>query len=472
MRLQLILLGAVAAASASFAESRLEERTICTSHLYNLCCGTSNWGWKRSLEARTLCRWCNCPAPQPQPQPQPEPQPQPQPEPQPQPTSKPVEPPVSTSKASETTPTSSETKKPEPTTSTVAPSPPQESGPGSCKATVNGPNASYTDANGVEYKVNCGRDIAGGDFAARPAPNFVGCFDLCSKSDECVGFSWLSGTCYLKSSQNGPLVPSPADVAQKVNFTPPKPTTTAQPTTTTAAPTGPTTIPTGACKAIGNGASLGAYTVECGVDYPGGDLSNAPSPSFAGCAAQCGKLPGCLGFSFLGGTGSGVCYFKDNKTRASNSPNVDSAFRPTPVIPGIPKPTSTSTSTTVATTEKPSSTSTNMKTTTTQASTTTTAAAPPPPQPTKSPLTYELQLFDDYSCRRPTQVLRVDRAQAGQCISLDALQKSDSFRYKTFGDASSSCRLIAYNLRNCSGRSIVYCDSGKSVPTLELLTTT
>ncbi|GIZ42898.1 hypothetical protein CKM354_000614600 [Cercospora kikuchii] len=311
----------------------------------------------------------------------------------------------------------------------------------SCKETIGGSSGPYTDADGVKYTVNCGKDILGGDFAAEPVPSFVDCFDLCSSAydAECVGFSYLNGVCYLKSSQKGPLVDSPADVAQKVNPPNPKPTTT---TSRAAATTTPTAIPTGACRALPS--SFDAYTVECAADYPGGDLSNSPSPDFAGCAAQCDKLPGCLGFSFNGGNGHGVCFFKDNKTRAQPNPHVDSAFRPSPNVPGNPK-----TTTTIARTTTPVTTTAKATTTEHKSSTTTKAAEPTPPS-------YDFQLYDDYKCRRSTGTLRVTRARAGECIRLDALSKSDSFRYRASSFLESNgCMLVAYNTRHCTGNSMV-----------------
>ena len=413
MKFSLILLGVTAVVSAAVQESPLEGRNSCSAHRYRKCCGTNPW--KRTLEARTSCRYCNCLPP---------PQPQPQPQPHPPATTTPVHPPTTTTKAPE---------HPNPsTTSKVAP--PQETGPGSCKDTIGGSSGSYTDADGVKYTVNCGKDIPGGDFAAEPVPSFVDCFELCSSAydAECVGFSYLNGVCYLKSSQKGPLVDSPADVAQKVNPPKPKPTTT---TSRAAATTTPTAIPTGACRALPS--TFGAYTVECATDYPGGDLSNSPSPDFAGCAAQCDKLPGCLGFSFNGGNDHGVCFFKDNKTRAQPNPHVDSAFRPSPKVPGNPKTTTTTARTTTPVT------------TTAKATTTTKAAEPTPPS-------YDFQLYDDYNCRRSTGTLRVTRARAGECIDLDALSKSDSFRYKASSSLESNgCRLIAYDSRRCTGDSMV-----------------
>lgn len=49
------------------------------------------------------------------------------------------------------------------------------------------------------------------------------------------------------------------------------------------------------------------YDTECGTDHNGGDLSNAHSESFGGCFGICDKTVGCIGFAYVGGSGSGTC---------------------------------------------------------------------------------------------------------------------------------------------------------------------
>ncbi|KAI5369163.1 putative PAN/Apple domain, immunoglobulin-like protein [Septoria linicola] len=95
---------------------------------------------------------------------------------------------------------------------------------------------------------------------------------------------------------------------------------------------------------FGNGSSVGGYQVSCGTDFPGNDLSNAPSPNFSSCAALCDR------FSYVGGNNAGVCYFKSKQGSPVSNPNVDSGFRPTPVTLSNPITTTTQATTTQATT--------------------------------------------------------------------------------------------------------------------------
>lgn len=136
-------------------------------------------------------------------------------------------------------------------------------------------------------------------------------------------------------------VTTPATTSTTSSTTP----STTSSTTTSAAPT---QASPDSCAAIGSGSTFGGYQISCSTDFPGGDLSNAPSSSFSGCAAQCDALPGCLGFSYVGGNNAGVCYFKSSQTGASANPGVSSGFRPTPVTPSNSVTTTTRSSTTTA----------------------------------------------------------------------------------------------------------------------------
>ncbi|KAI5273172.1 hypothetical protein E4T47_03678 [Aureobasidium subglaciale] len=52
------------------------------------------------------------------------------------------------------------------------------------------------------------------------------------------------------------------------------------------------------------------YTVMCGFDYSGYDLAAVSGSSFANCYDKCDGYPGCVSFSFVGGSGAGTCYLK------------------------------------------------------------------------------------------------------------------------------------------------------------------
>lgn len=60
------------------------------------------------------------------------------------------------------------------------------------------------------------------------------------------------------------------------------------------------------------------YTVKCGYDYSGYDLAAVSGSSFANCYDQCDGYPGCVSFSFAGGSGAGTCYLKRRGANTAN----------------------------------------------------------------------------------------------------------------------------------------------------------
>jgi hypothetical protein len=62
------------------------------------------------------------------------------------------------------------------------------------------------------------------------------------------------------------------------------------------------------------------YTIKCGYDYSGYDLAAVSGSSFANCYDKCDGYPGCVSFSFAGGSGAGTCYLK---RRGANTANVN-----------------------------------------------------------------------------------------------------------------------------------------------------
>ncbi|KXT04889.1 hypothetical protein AC578_3460 [Pseudocercospora eumusae] len=217
----------------------------------------------------------------------------------------------------------------------AAPAAPAATASGTCENAIGGSGpAQYRDSNLQTYTVNCKHDLPGNDIGNVASPTFQGCFSYCDTMPGCTAFSWLRdngpGTCYFKGAgaQQSSFVPSIADVAIKSG-----PAISAAISTTTvlmSAPpvSTPSTPSTGrSCQQLGNGAQIGTYTVNCGVDYNSGDLSNAPGSSFSACIVQCDAIQKCVGFSFVGGSGSGQCYFKQVINSPVTNANVDSAYK-------------------------------------------------------------------------------------------------------------------------------------------------
>jgi hypothetical protein len=64
-----------------------------------------------------------------------------------------------------------------------------------------------------------------------------------------------------------------------------------------------------------NAKNGGSYTVACGVDYWGGDLSSAQTSTFEACMDTCDTTAGCLDVSYS----SGTCYMKSVLNTASTA---------------------------------------------------------------------------------------------------------------------------------------------------------
>ncbi|SMQ55411.1 unnamed protein product [Zymoseptoria tritici ST99CH_3D7] len=228
---------------------------------------------------------------------------------------------------------------------------------------------------GSGYTASCATDFPGSfDSGNSPANSFAACAPLCDARSDCIGYSYVGGVnpgvCYFKSAkgtaQSNPNVDSAfkpsvsvsssisasltsvsvsssisasltsasvSTVTVSATAIPITTTifTTANPVTTTiftSATTPAAAAPSGACTAFVGSTFGSGYTAECQTDRAGGDISNAQASSFAGCAPLCDAISGCIGYSFVGGTGAGNCYFKNNKQGASSNSNVDVAFKP------------------------------------------------------------------------------------------------------------------------------------------------
>jgi len=73
-----------------------------------------------------------------------------------------------------------------------------------------------------------------------------------------------------------------------------------------------------------------SYTAEsrtlrlsCGVDFYGGDINSQSTESLQACTQTCAADTKCIAASFVGGKGSGRCYFKSAKNDADFNDNVN-----------------------------------------------------------------------------------------------------------------------------------------------------
>lgn len=195
------------------------------------------------------------------------------------------------------------------------------------------------------YTIECGADHNGGDLMAASALSFTGCMAICDTTPGCIGYAYLggsgAGTCYLKSAVTGKEISPNVDYAYKPNATPAVASASASGSASSSASAGraSTSATSGSgfsgsgqgsgsstgghgsgssgSSASGNCAQITAngpaytdannqnYTVACGTDHLGGDLSAASSSSFAGCFDICDNTDKCIGFAYVGGSGAG-----------------------------------------------------------------------------------------------------------------------------------------------------------------------
>ncbi|KAI7313227.1 hypothetical protein KC315_g11758 [Hortaea werneckii] len=217
---------------------------------------------------------------------------------------------------------------------------------GSCSALA-AQNGTYTDENGDTYQVRCGYDYAGPNLATAGVSSYSKCFAACDAVKSCVSFSYLGGsgggTCYLKSYTTG-APSSGVDGAQLISGpsgpSSGSPTQSSTAGTSVASETGTQSVSSStatstatpgsaSCQQLGDeytDAFNRTYTVQCGFDHQGGDLKAVSSNSFQGCFPQCDATAGCVGFAYVGGSGPGTCYLKNQITTGNANSNVEFAF--------------------------------------------------------------------------------------------------------------------------------------------------
>ena len=238
----------------------------------------------------------------------------------------------STSLSAYTSPPPSPTSAPIPTPSAVY----------QCLQTVHDSGKIYRGGNGSPYELQCGEDHYGGDLAAAGSATFLGCVDICNANPECIGYSYLGATCYLKKYLNAPNSNPAVDFALNLDR---NATAKPPPSSTSEAVKSPTATPTPEPGSCGYIAAKGdktytdsdneQYTIECSTDHNGGDIGAVGAKDFVGCMDACDKKDKCIAFSWVGGNGPGTCYLKGTVTDTEHDVYVDYAYKKTPTyIPG------------------------------------------------------------------------------------------------------------------------------------------
>ncbi|KAI8632121.1 WSC domain-containing protein [Xylariaceae sp. FL1651] len=176
-------------------------------------------------------------------------------------------------------------------------------------------------SSGKTFSIKCGIDHAGGDLKSLTTDTFSGCIDACTATTGCVVVAYSGSACYLKSSVGAEvndgvwgavLVTSSAGTSTgSLSSTTPTVTSSAVTSSVvTSATTTPSSAPL-ACPASDGKSYVSSgktYTVQCGIDHAGGDLTSLTTDTFSGCIDACTATKGCVVVAYSGS----ACYLKSS----------------------------------------------------------------------------------------------------------------------------------------------------------------
>ncbi|KAK5032531.1 hypothetical protein LTS07_003939 [Exophiala sideris] len=232
--------------------------------------------------------------------------------------------------------------------------------------------SSYTTGDDT-FSVTCGWDYSGYDISNEQTTTFEGCMDACAANSQCYAISYTTGSwCYMKSAGVGGSANANVNVASLPSSSTTTTTTTTSPTTATSSTT-TTAAASGLCiNDQGGGSSFTSgsktYTISCGFDYYGYDISLAQTSTFEGCLSACSSNSDCAAVSW---TTTGFCYMKNGVSAGDDNALVMGAYVPSA------SSTTTTTAATTTTTTTPGTTSSTTTTTSTPSTTTTTTSSSP-----------------------------------------------------------------------------------------------
>jgi len=211
-------------------------------------------------------------------------------------------------------------------------------------------NQTYV-SNGKNFTIECGFDHQGGDLTTVSAQTLAGCIDACANNGQCVDAVYANGNCYLKSSLGAYIANSGLAGARLSSVTvgggAPANTATATTTSTGAGATS-TSGNTLSCPGsdtqtyTSNGKN---FTIECGLDHQGGDLTSLTVSGLQGCIDACATNSQCVD-AVLSGT---ACYLKSSLGAAVQNSNLAGARLSSVTVGGSASSAATTSTTTAAT---------------------------------------------------------------------------------------------------------------------------
>ncbi|MCJ1332648.1 hypothetical protein MMC10_009341, partial [Thelotrema lepadinum] len=173
----------------------------------------------------------------------------------------------------------------------------------------------YTTAS-HSYEIHCGTGYYGGDLSSTNTATFEDCLSSCDSATGCLAVAYVSGTCYLKSQVNSPTINSGVWGAKRVDAP-------AQTLSCVNKQSDGTTYQSG----------QRSYSIHCGADYYGGDLSSATTSTLDLCIAACDSTDGCIDVSYSGNN----CFMKNKLNTLTKNGNVNTAVL-TSAEPGASDP--------------------------------------------------------------------------------------------------------------------------------------
>ena len=163
------------------------------------------------------------------------------------------------------------------------------------------------------FVIGCGIDYPGiGDMGPSSQPDLRTCIDTCDSTTGCVAVAYSGNTCYLKNTI-GPASSNSGVQSAVVAGT----------VSQSSAPIGHPSCPSDDGTVVTRGGL--AYTIKCGADYYGGDLTSTQTTSFGACIDACSASKQCVDVSYV----QGACYLKSQLTTLAANEQVWTAVQTT-----------------------------------------------------------------------------------------------------------------------------------------------
>ncbi|KIW21646.1 hypothetical protein PV08_02226 [Exophiala spinifera] len=148
------------------------------------------------------------------------------------------------------------------------------------------------------FVVQCGIDYNGNDMGLAWTSTFEDCIDTCASTSGCVDVSYSGTACYMKSGIGVYTINGVWGAVKAATST--------------------LTCPSA------DGQVYDGFTIACGIDHVGGDLSNFYAGSLNSCLDTCSTTADCLGVAYA----APYCYMKSTINEPSSNPAIIAATLP------------------------------------------------------------------------------------------------------------------------------------------------